>query len=883
MTPIPSLARSEKRLRFLDGLAQATRALSQPADVMQVTARLLGEHLQASRCAYATVEDDQDHFHLFGDHNRGVASIVGRYAFTEFGAVVQRLMREDRPYVNPDVETHPLTAGTDLSAYLRTQIRAVVWVPLHKDGRFVAAMAVHQSAPRDWSHDEVELLRTVVDRCWEALDRIRSESALREAHQRLSLAFAAGELSDWSWDAATDLVSLGDRACSVFGLGRGERIGWLALRERLHEDDREPARRAIDTALREHGTYAIEYRVLRPGGPLWLAAQGKGVYAADGRVLGMTGILQDVTARRLAQDRARSEADMLELLNRTGAALAGDLDLQSLLQRVTDAATQLTGARFGAFFYNGTDEQGDALLLYTLAGAPKAAFENLGHPRPTALFGPTFNGGPPIRCADVTQDPRYGRWGPHHGMPPGHLPLRSYLAVPVVARSGTAIGGLFFGHPQAGVFTERSERLALGVAAQAAIAIDNARLYAEAQRAVEERKALLESERAARREAERASAVKDEFLATLSHELRTPLSAILGWVHLLRRQPIPPEAERRKGVDVIERNARVQLQLIEDLLDMSRITSGKLRLNLQPVAPVSFVQAALDTVRPAAEAAGVAIEARLDASVGTVVGDPARLQQVVWNLLSNAVKFTPSGGRVEVTVEGGPTHIEIAVEDSGDGIPAEFLPHLFDRFRQADGSITRRHGGLGLGLSIVRHLTEAHGGEVLAASDGPGRGARFRVRLPLQAAAAGPDMPCFPDLLPAEDTDLSGVRVLVVDDEQDSRELLRRILEDCGAQVRTAPSAEAALELLPLQRPDVLVSDIGMPGTDGYELLRRVRLMGAAQGGDVPAIAVTAFARTEDRVRALRAGYSVHVAKPMEPLEIVATVASVAGRTGARR
>jgi len=265
------------------------------------------------------------------------------------------------------------------------------------------------------------------------------------------------------------------------------------------------------------------------------------------------------------------------------------------------------------------------------------------------------------------------------------------------------------------------------------------------------------------------------------------------------------------------------------------------------------------------------------------VGDPARLQQVVWNLLSNAVKFTPSGGRVEVTVEGGPTHIEIAVEDSGDGIPAEFLPHLFDRFRQADGSITRRHGGLGLGLSIVRHLTEAHGGEVLAASDGPGRGARFRVRLPLQAAAAGPDMPCFPDLLPAEGTDLSGVRVLVVDDEQDSRELLRRILEDCGAQVRTAPSAEAALELLPLQRPDVLVSDIGMPGTDGYELLRRVRLMGAAQGGDVPAIAVTAFARTEDRVRALRAGYSVHVAKPMEPLEIVATVASVAGRTGARR
>jgi signal transduction histidine kinase/CheY-like chemotaxis protein len=469
-------------------------------------------------------------------------------------------------------------------------------------------------------------------------------------------------------------------------------------------------------------------------------------------------------------------------------------------------------------------------------------------------------------------------------MPPGHLPVRSYLAVPVTGRDQRVIGGLFFGHPEPGVFTERSQRLAMGVAAQAAIAVDNATLYAQSQQAAEERRMLLDSERAARQEAERANTLKDEFLATLSHELRTPLSAILGWAHILRHK-LPPElAELRKGVDVIERSTRAQTQLIDDLLDMSRISSGKMRLDVQAVVPAAFIEPAIETVRPAADAGGVRIEALLDPAAGPVAGDPARLQQVVWNLLANAVKFTPRGGRVQVLLARVASHVEITVADTGIGVKPEFLPHIFDRFRQADGSTTRRYGGLGLGLSIVKRLVELHGGRVRAHSDGEGRGASFVVELPVKAVheRGGARHPRPGDGLnraPVFDAvDLGGLKVLVVDDEADARDLLTRLLRDCGAEVLAADGAAGALAAVQAHRPDVLVSDIGMPEVDGYELLRRVRALGAAAGGALPAIALTAFARSEDRVRALRAGFSVHVTKPVEPAEILATVASVAGR-----
>jgi signal transduction histidine kinase/CheY-like chemotaxis protein len=590
-----------------------------------------------------------------------------------------------------------------------------------------------------------------------------------------------------------------------------------------------------------------------------------------------------LAARQRAEEELREERRLLELLNRTGASIASQLDLRALVQSVTDATTELTNAKFGAFFYNVINEQGEAFLLYTLSGAPREAFEKFGLPRNTPVFQPTFRGQGVVRSDDITRDPRYGTVAPHHGMPQGHLPVRSYLAVPVVSRSGEVIGGLFFGHPQPGVFRERDERLVVGIAAQAAMAIDNARLYEAAQKSAEERKRLLESERAARAEAERMSELKDDFLATLSHELRTPLSAILGWSQVLRRRKVS-EAELRNAIDIIERNARAQTQLIEDLLDISAITSGKLRLEVQPLEPAAVIEGALETVRPSAAAKGIRLEKVLDPSAGPISGDPGRLQQVVWNLLSNAIKFTPKGGKVQVLLQRVDSQVEISVSDTGAGIRPEFLVHLFERFRQADASTTRKHGGLGLGLSIVRHLVELHGGTVRAHSAGEGQGASFSVRLPLAAVKAPADDAARLGhgglRQPPPDyrlSDLTGLRVLVVDDEPDARELLKRVLSDCGAEVLAASSAAEALALIRGRLLHVLVSDIGMPEVDGYELLRRVRALEEGSGR-LPAIALTAFARSEDRTRALRAGFLVHMSKPVEPAELVATVASVAGR-----
>jgi len=401
-----------------------------------------------------------------------------------------------------------------------------------------------------------------------------------------------------------------------------------------------------------------------------------------------------------------------------------------------------------------------------------------------------------------------------------------------------------------------------------------------------EREQLLDSERAARNQAERASRTKDEFLATLSHELRTPLNAILGWTQLLRKsRELPPEAVN--ALTVIERNARAQVQIIQDLLDMSSIISGKVRLDVQQLDLASVVEATVETVRPAALAKSIRLQVMLDPLAGPVRGDPNRLQQVLWNLLTNAVKFTPRDGRVSVTLSRVNSHLELEVADNGEGIDPGFLPHVFDRFRQADSTTSRRHGGLGLGLSIVKQLVEMHGGSISAKSAGPGRGSTFRVALPLMASVDDSQASQHPrqhprrsgDLpsLPERSTDLSGLKVLVVDDEPDARNLIQRVLQDSHATVVTAASADEALELLERDSPDVLISDVGMPGQDGYSLIRRVRSLAGAIA-KVPAIALTAYARTEDRVKAIHAGFQLHLSKPVEAIELVAMVESLMRR-----
>lgn len=396
--------------------------------------------------------------------------------------------------------------------------------------------------------------------------------------------------------------------------------------------------------------------------------------------------------------------------------------------------------------------------------------------------------------------------------------------------------------------------------------------------------ALLRQQAAALSQANR---LKDEFLATVSHELRTPLNAILGWATMLRSKQLDP-ATTNRALETIERSARSQNQLIDDLLDVSRIITGKLRLDVRPVVLVSVIEAAIDSIRPAADAKNIRIQSLLDPSAGPVSGDPNRLQQVFWNLLSNAVKFTPKGGRVQIRLERINSHIEVTVSDTGQGISAEFLPYVFERLQQADSTTTRRHGGLGLGLSIVRHLVELHGGNVHANSAGEGKGATFMVSLPVTIFRLEPvDVervhPTVSDAVPLLDAPrLDGLKVLIVDDEADARAMLVTLLSQSGANVVAVASAREAMSTLtqcqPDQRPDVLVSDVGMPGEDGYALIRQIRALPPEQGGRMLAIALTAYARTEDRIRALSAGFQSHVPKPVEPAEFVAVIAHLSGR-----
>jgi len=468
-------------------------------------------------------------------------------------------------------------------------------------------------------------------------------------------------------------------------------------------------------------------------------------------------------------------------------------------------------------------------------------------------------------------------------------PIRGgMLAAPLTGRDGNNLGVIYLSDRADGpFFTAADEAVIVQLAQMASIAIENT-LYAE------------------EREANR---IKDEFLSTLSHELRTPLNAILGWTQLLRMGK-PTEGELSRGLDVIERNVRSQTKLIEDLLDVSRITTGKLRLSVRPIALAPVIEAAVDAVRPAAAAKSIVIDVDVGGggAADQIPGDPDRLQQVVWNLLSNAVKFTPANGRIEVALERVEGQSQIRVTDSGQGIDPKFLPYVFDRFRQADSSSTRSHGGLGIGLTIVRHIVELHGGTVRAESRGDGTGATFLVNLPVSTvrhggASEGPTretpaaLTSAASVPPAADSNgngdrhgrpdpagpparLRGLRVLIVDDEADARDIIGEILRRSGAEVTTAATAQEGLQLLGRVRPDVLVSDIAMPDEDGYAFMRCIRQLTPADGGDTPAVALTAYAREEDRARALAAGFRLHLPKPVEPEELVGAVAGLALANG---
>jgi PAS domain S-box-containing protein len=573
-----------------------------------------------------------------------------------------------------------------------------------------------------------------------------------------------------------------------------------------------------------------------------------------GRIIGASKIARDITRQKRSEDLIREQAHVLALLDTTGRTIASQLDLQNVLQTVTDTATQLTGAKFGAFFYNVISDQGEAFLLYTLSGAPREAFEKFGLPRNTAIFNPTFTGKGVVRSPDITKDPRYGKMAPHHGMPKGHLPVRSYLAVPVISRSGDVMGGLFFGHPEPDRFTERAEQLVVGVAAQATVAMDNARLFEAAQREIASR----ERAEAALRETDQR---KDEFLATLAHELRNPLAPIRQ-ATIISMSPGASDEQKQWSHEVITRQVRHMSLLLDDLLDISRITRGTLELRTEMADLAEVVEAAIETSRPVIDSKLHSLQLDLPAEPTHFAADPLRLAQVLSHLLTNAAKYTDPRGRIQVRATADDRNVEISVTDSGVGLTQDALSAVFTMFSQVRSTQDRSEGGLGIGLALSKGVVELHGGTIEARSAGPGKGSEFIVRLPRRTVAGS--------LAPTTATAPAQghkQRVLIADDNRDAADSISMLLQMAGHEVTVAYDGQQALESIETLRPEVALLDIGMPGLDGFEVARRVRL--DARITNTLLIAVTGWGQASDKARALAAGFDLHFTKPVEPATLI--------------
>jgi PAS domain S-box-containing protein len=714
-------------------------------------------------------------------------------------------------------------------------------------------------------------------------ERKRMEGELRasEATARIRLAELEATYDDAPvglcvLDRGLRFARINERLAEINGVPAAEHIG-RTVREVVPDlaDSVEPVfRRIIET-----GEPVLDFEVTgetkaQPGVErVWLESWHP-LKDEAGEVIGINVVAEEITGRK------RAETEREELLGRESVArdaaerrlresvqlaavyrdLARSLELSEVTATICRAARELLGADGAAFIIREGDE-----VYYADADAIAPLWKGQRFPASACVSGWSIVERQPAVIEDIYEDPR--------------VPVEAYrqtfvnslLMVPVRAVNPVGAIGAYWAERRRA--TEDEVRLIQSLASAADLAFANAQLYEQTKKA--------------RLEAEAANRLKDEFLATLSHELRTPLTAIIGWAHMLGEEMLNDETNRQ-AVQAIRRNADQQRQIVEDILDASRIVTGKLRVEIEPMRLVSLLREIIDSVQPAAAAKGVELDARLDERADEIQGDPHRLRQVIWNLLSNAVKFTQAGGRVKVEAERLLTHVRVTVSDTGQGISPDFLPFVFDRFRQADGSTTRRHGGLGLGLSIVKCLVEAHGGAVHAYSAGDRLGATFTVDLPLPGAPARGAVPARAGRgesegggEPRRETPpaLVGLRVLLVDDDEDALKLLTVLLKRHGAEVAAAASAAAVPALLENVRPDVLVSDVGMPGEDGYSLIRRIRALGPERGGQTPAIALTAYAGDSDRALALLAGFQLHVPKPVEPATLIEAITGLVGRT----
>jgi len=670
-------------------------------------------------------------------------------------------------------------------------------------------------------------------------ERRASERVLEQSEYRRRIALDSAELGTWHVDPATKALTCDQRFRDIFGVPDAQWLDYEPVIAIMHPDDQPRILEAIAAATRPENPalYDIEYRIVHSDGSIrWVLAKGRVNFTNPGRgqplrrAVSFDGTVADITDRKAAEK----------------ALEVSEVRYRRLFEAAHD----------GILVLNVEDRR--------IAEVNPFMVDLLGYPREYFV-------GKELWEIGVFTDKAESQAALQQVKETGSIRFENK---PMLDRNGRR-------HEVEIVANIYQED-------HSPVIQCNIRDISERKRFEDEREAHLHNEQLLRMEAETANRAKDLFLATLSHEMRTPLNAIVGWIRILRGESCDA-ADLHEGLEVIQRNTTAQVQLIEDVLDVSRIVSGKLRLEIKPCELIESIRAGVEVIRPAAEARDITLTMQLDPAASRTSCDAARIQQVVWNLVSNAVKFTPKGGNVRVMLNREQSSLRIAVTDSGQGISPELLPFVFDRFRQADSSTRRRFGGLGLGLSIVKHIVEMHGGTAEAASDGPGRGSTFTIRLPIRAVRInedGDDEPSEAErgaiaasAIVQDVVRLDGVRVLIVDDEPDARRLLTRVLEDAGAHVTAAASAAEALDALAKSRPDILVSDLGMPDEDGFDLIRRVRARGYSVK-DLPAVALTAFVHKEDQRRTLLAGFQIHISKPVDPHDLTAVVASLSGRTG---
>ncbi|EJN15343.1 PAS domain S-box [Bradyrhizobium sp. YR681] len=814
---------NEARLLFLDVLNKETAKTRDADGVLAVTTRMLGEHLGVSICAYADMDADEDGFTIKGDWAApGAIHILGHYKLADFGEKAVRELGAGRPLVINDnlKELAPEEAAT----FQRISIGSTICMPFVKEGRLTALMAIHHRGPHQWTRRELALLTEVTERSWAHIERARSGEAAREAAERLSLANHAAGIGTWDYDPVNGILRWDDRCKALFGLSPDAEVSYEgAFLRGLHPEDRERAHEAVSRALAPNSpaSYNIEYRTIgiEDGIERWIAATGDAVFA-NGQAVRFIGTVLDITAKKKSERHLR-------ILNDTGASVARERDLERIVQIVTDAGVELSGAQFGAFFYNVLTPEGGSYMLYALSGVPRSAFERFPMPRNTAVFEPTFKGTGVMRSEDILQDPRYGKNAPRKGMPEGHLPVRSYLAVPVVSPTGEVLGGLFFGHPDTGKFQAEHESALLGIAGHAATAIENARLVARLQSLNSELERRVADEIAERmkteeqlRQAQKMEAV-GQLTGGIAHDFNNMLAVVIGGLNLARRRLAKGEVDIDRFIDAAIDGANRAATLTQRLLAFSR---------QQPLAPevvdINRMVGGMSELLDRSLGELISLETVLAAGLWRVRADPAQLESAVLNLAVNARDAMPRGGRLtietsnasidqkyarEYTLKPG-QYVLIAVTDNGVGIPGDVLGRVFDPF-----FTTKEVGkGTGLGLSQVYGFVRQSGGHVKIYSE-VDVGTTVKIYLPRLVGDEDVSIPSEAATHPG--ASLQKETILVVEDDERVRSISSESLRDLGYTVIEAASAKEAIRKIEDgHAPDLLFTDVVMPGMTGADL-----------------------------------------------------------------